>query len=691
MFSRQRTVTILSAAGLAALCSSVSLPSEARASDRYGGVWHEGTATGLFVPLEAGMSFAALQQYRSNWDDLRITDFEIHEQGCPAEEVDLTASQWEEGSFVDELLVYANLNDFENGLVAKCDEGMVLHDFERWNPYCEEEGEQYIALFRESGCDVEFPPYVEISDVWELGDVIIDANGMGYEAVDFELADLDPSARFPVTSPEAMAVFYGGSNAQHFETFDRPDFESTMLDHDGQYVLEDMESYRAEETRYVSALWNLEESRDEHEVGEVYGMFGRLLYMEQSTRKLEDFEVYPNAYDRRFEDTFAQELGFPQAHGFAVMQGGDVVAKGGDGLAIRPVDSSNLGVAMTANTVGVSASVTKFVTALGVVKYAQLHPGPGDWLDTYMVDVLPSDFGDFGPGVDQITIRDLITQQTGLQTFVPEPGSDFINNVAGWRKQMIDWLTLPVETTTSPKPRKYQNIHFELLALIMDEVELPPIVPGTDPWKQWLNDEVFAPAGIGWRDCFPNPGDARDYPYEWSATSTGVYFTEPNWLCAGGGTGIAMAWISPMDMAKLADGIRNATIVDSDRADEILAWGMGLDEADGVTVYQPDNDNVGSTIGEAIHSKNGGLGTTNAQGDIVGMETVTVMYDDLDHDDDGNGDYRYEIGHTELSVALTVHSSPIDTDDPCPNGMCTRLYPVPWVMIVDALLLPEDW
>ena len=226
---RSRSVISVSAAGLAALALSAGLSSDAHASDRYGGVWHEGVATGAFVPLEAGMTFAALQQYRTYWDDLRITDFEIQEQGCPAEEVDLTASQWEEGTFYDELLVYGSLQAFENGLAAKCDEGMVLHDFERWNPECERAGnERYVALFREGDCNVEFVPYVEFSDVWEFNNVVMDANESGYEAVDFELGQ-DPY--------EVMAVFYGGGNAQYFETFDRPDFESVMIDNEGQYRL----------------------------------------------------------------------------------------------------------------------------------------------------------------------------------------------------------------------------------------------------------------------------------------------------------------------------------------------------------------------------------------------------------------------------------------------------------------------
>jgi len=679
---RSRSVTTLCAASLAALVLCAGSASEAHASDRYGGVWHEGVATGAFVPLEAGMTFSAMQKYRTSyWDDLRITDFEIHEQGCPAEEVDLTASQWEEGTFYDELIVYGSLPAFETGLIAKCEEGMVLHDFERWNPQCEREGnEQYVALFREGDCNLELTPYVELSDVWEFGNLVPGINESGYEVVDFEIGD---------DNDEVMAVLYGGGNAQYFETLDRPDFESEMIDNEGQYRLEDMEGFRNEETRYVSGLWNLTEARDEHEVGEVYGMFRRLLYMEQDSRKLEDFEVYPGVVDQRYANAISQQLSMPQAYGFAVIQGGDVVADGGSGFAVRPVDDPGGGVAMASDSVGVSASVTKLVTALGVIRYAEQQPGPDDWLDTKMVDVMPSDFTEFGEGVDQVTLRDLVTQQSGLVEF-DGGGFDWTVDQAGWRDLMKAWLAEPLETTFDPQPRKYQNIHFELLALIMEEVVLPPIVPGPDKWRTWVNDEVFAPVGIGPRKCYGSGNDARSYPLAWSNTSPGVFFAPNNWECAGNGTGIGMFWISPMDMAILADGIRNGTVISSDRADDLLAEGQGLDENNGVFFYTPAFDTDANTIGEAIHSKNGGLLGSNGP-DLVGMETITIMYDDLDHDDDGNGDYRYEIGHTELSVALTVNSTPVATGDPCPDDVCTRLFPTPWSMAVQALMMPEDW
>ncbi len=688
---RARIVCSLSLCSLAAL-AVLGTTSVAKASPRYGGVWHEGTATGAFVPLEAGFSFIALQQYRTYWDTLRITDFEIHPTDCPADELDLTASQWEEGSWRDELLVYSSMSAFETGLEQMCDEGMVLHDFELWDSECEEQV-QYIALFREGDCDPEFAPVIKLSDVWDFGTMVADANDAGYEAVDFEIVEPESS------EPPLLAVFYGGERLQTFATLDRPDFESTMLDNEGTHVLQDMESYRAEETRYVCALWNLQEGRDEHEVGEVYGMFSRLLYMDETTRKLEDFEVYPDVYDRRYEETFNGHLDQPQAFGYAVVQGGDVVAEGGGGLAVRSNDtpSNQPGIAMTADTIGVSASVTKLVTTLGVIAYAETLSDPDGWLDSSITTVLPADFVDLGEGVADVTIRELLTQHSGLEKFTTTPGSDFISDPAGWRGQLVEWLMLPIDSGTQPKPRKYQNVHFELLAIIMNEVVLPPLMPGPEPWQDWVNAQVFAPVGVGWRDCFRNANDALSYPYEWSPNAYGVSFSPAGWSCAGGQTGVGMFWVSPMDMAKLADGIRNGVIIDPDRADDLFDVGMGLDAADDITAYSAASDWSSNTLGEAIHSKNGGLIGWNSDLEWVGMETVVVMYDDHDVGDNGGPEYDYDVGSSELSLAIAVHSTPIskydvcDFDDETVLPPCTRLYPAPWSMIVEALLLPEDW
>ncbi len=90
---------------LAALALVVSSPTDAAAeADRYGGVWHPGKATGAFVPIHARMTWSDVLNYRDLWgnqNSFRITDIEVVPQGCPSDEEDLFATQWEVGKWND--------------------------------------------------------------------------------------------------------------------------------------------------------------------------------------------------------------------------------------------------------------------------------------------------------------------------------------------------------------------------------------------------------------------------------------------------------------------------------------------------------------------------------------------------------------------------------------------------------------
>ncbi len=680
---------------------AISTPAAA-AADRYGGVWHEGTATGAFVPLHANFSFAALEQYRKSWSEMRITDFEIVEQGCPAEEADLTVSQWENGEFEDDLVVYPDLTAFEQGLEQMCDAGFVLHDFEQWTSWCEEPDglTGYAALFREGECNTEMLPHVVIDDVWAFESLVPGWNEQGFSMVDFEVVDL-PVGQPPKWEPEReiIGVFYGDPKAQLFRVSERPDFEASMRDFDGALVLDDHESFRYEEIRFVAGLWNEEEGRDEHEVGEVHGVFSDLLYMEADSRKLEDVEVYPDVEDRRFADTFAPYFGFAQAYGFSVMQGGDVVAADANGLAQRPEPqpSNNLGIVMSPWTRGVSASVTKFVTAMGVMTYADQYSAPGqDWLDTSIAGLLPSDFQDLGDGVGDVTVRELLRQQTGLVNF-DSGGIDPQVDPAAFRAKMVDWLQNDRAMSGSSLPFNYQNAHFDLLAIMMDEELLVPLVPGPDRWKEWVNAEVFAPAGIGSRDCGHNAGDALSYPFDWTNADSGKKWFDAPWPCAGDGSGAAMFWISPQDMAMLGDALRSGALVGPSYVEDTLALNMGLDP-----FLQTDSDPA--TRGEQLRWKNGGIGQNNDSGELTGSETLLLFYDDFNFDDDlcvcppmqtcgyCDNDYRYELGHLGFSAGIAIHSANVSTYDPCiQNGGCTREFPAPWDLFDEAIRKSEDW
>ncbi len=679
---------------------TATAPATARAgADRYGGIWNEGQATGPFVPAKAGMTLSALQSYMASWTQFRVTDIEIVPQGCPAEETDLVASQWEQASWNDRLEVYGSFHAFQIDVADQCDEGFKLIDFEIWDSACARTDTRYVALYTDAeGCTSKPAPVVVTETPSDMSRQVGMQHATGRMLVDFEASE-------PLNPGAIVGVFYAGSVKQRFGIYDRPAFEAEMLAADGIRTLDDMESYRllppfpgSVPTRYVAALWNeYADNRDDHEVGEVYGKFERLLFKDANTRRLVDFELYPNTYDRRFEDVFRSYLdGFSIAWAVSVNQVGEDVGSTASGLALRPDPGNSVpATPMTTTTRGVSASVTKFVTMLGVVAYANTRRG--DWLDTRIVDILPSDFTSFGTGVDQLTLRDFLTQRTGLPDF--STGSDPLTDPAGFRASMVMWLQQPVQTPKPLPPQvlpfNYQNAHFDLLAIAMNEYVLPPLYPtSADPWRDWMNDRVFSKVGIGPRACGWQAGDASSYPLGWS-TVNWKWMTAP-YPCAGYGTGAAMFWISPDDMSRLVHGVRTHVLMSEARADEVLAIGLGLDhKASASLPYTPTDDGSGATLGEVLHSKNGGIGGT-VNGEWIGSETFLVFYDDHNFDDDwGNAnEYSYEIGYTEFDVGIAIHSAPFASDDIClytKRCAATRLFPLPETMIKEAFRQPEAW
>ena len=666
--------------------------------DRYGGVWHEGVANGLFVPLTTGMTYNGLQSYRSSWEDYRLIDFELVALGCPAESTDLFASKWEEGNWKDILEFYYDLSDFENTVVDLCEEGFKLIDFEVWDTACSEEPVRYVALYSDKdGCDPEPSPAIHSSLPYDFESVVQAENGAGYEAVDFETDNsLNPGS--------ILGVFYAGTTPQTFGIFDRPDFEQEMQIAEGDRLLDDMESYlelpewprNAGPTRKVAGLWNEElGARDDHEVGEVLPKFKKLLYKDPATRRLADLEVHPNTFDRRFHEVFESYLGQnPVGWGLSVRQLGEDVGSTGGGLATRPDPVKGLNaIPMTHQTPAVTASVTKFVTAVGVVAYAetQNQPNQPDWLDKYLVDILPSDFFLFGNGVNQIKIRHMLTQRTGLSNFSTtiDPKVD----PAGYRAATVAWLQQPVMTSL-PAGFNYQNAHFDVLALAMAEIVASQYPTSPDPWREWVNDNVLSKLGIGNRGCGFQSSYARTYPLLWSTEH--ATWADPGYPCDGEGTGSTMWFLSADDMARLAWGVREAIVVDAIHSAEFFDQGLGLDFSFGAAPYGPSWDSTPGTLGEEIHSKNGGLGT-GVNGEIVGLETLLAFYDDKNFDDDAfnMSEYSYEIGATEFDVGITIQAASIATNDPCvPTNSCTsadRGYPAGITMMLEAFRQPEKW
>jgi CubicO group peptidase (beta-lactamase class C family) len=679
-------------AGLLAIAVLVIGPPEAMAAaDRYGGVWHPGKGTGAFVPIAAGMAWADVLNYKQSWgkaNSFRITDIEVVPKGCPSDRSDLFATQWEKGSWNDKLYVVHSMAEVQNALANECRRGYRLVDFEIWESDCDEPV-KYILLFRQDGKPCQYTPLINSAPYDEFGGYVTTYSGYGYTLVDFEVS---PGSQ---QNPTITGVWYYGSSVQEFKIVYRETFDAEMAAHEGSMTLMDMESYRRAEAgpasaywrRYVAALWQSLPglNTDDHEIGEVYDKFKGLIYKQESERQLVDFEVYSDTTDARFSRTFDKYLsGIGGGYAFAVLQAGELVA--GDAEGYARYSSVPMGIDVR----GPVASVTKFFTALGVLRFAETQPNVNLWLDEPLVQHLPGDFGPFGAGVETITIRELLRQTTGLATFTPSVNP--VNDPNGFRQEMIAWLGQPL--ANAMKPFQYQNVHFELLALMMDEVELPVIMSSTAPWRDWMNQEVFANAGVSPLLCGGTTVDALSYPL--NNSQGGVEWIDSSWDCAGFGTGVGMFWASALDLAKVDSAFREGAIVSPSTVAMVLSQGLGLDPAwlTGAGVpMQPDNDGSAATIGEELYTKNGGLCGTNGNGDSVGTETLIARFDDYNFDDDGSAppppltnDYLYEVGYRDFDIGIMIHSSAY-------SGTCfsARSFPIPKAMLQEALLQREDW
>ena len=688
-------------------------------ADRYGGVWHQGKDSGVFVPLHAGMMWADVLQYRILWgrqNSFRITDIEVDSTSCPSNQGGPFATKWEKGSWQDRLAIYYSLAAFKTAIHNQWKLGFQLVDFEIWGGHCQNIGPAYIALYREAvPSPYRTPPKVDSTWLTSLQSTINDYAKSGYKLVDFEIdkAPMNQSLPSPV---EALGVWYAGSAKQEYLVLERSQFEAEMTNRDSTSTLMDMESDRLKlypqkpPTRYVAALWeNFSKNNiDEHEVGEVYTKFKELIWLQDHSRKMIDFEVYPNTIDKRFGVVFGKYLNnLGGGSAYAVLQAGELIAGSAHGWARRAFTDPNNGTqypgkVMELDTRGPVASVTKFFTALGVLRYAETRHFPhgyrwvDEWLDEPMIHHLPIDFHSFGPGVETVTIRDLLRQTTGLAEFTARKIS--IDNLLGpthnsarWRKDMRDWLSQPL--ADSSKAYKYQNIHFELLALIMDEVELPGVISSLTPWHDWMNQQVFANAGVGPLLCEPTNGDALSYPLTFS--TQGVEWIN-SWPCNGYGTGIGAFYASTLDLAKVSAAVREGKILSTVTARKIFEQGLGLDPP------YPDGDGKIETGGEELYTKNGGLCGNNSQGQVSGTETLIARYDDYNFDDDGlhylgmgspKNDYIYEVGFLDFDFGIMIHSSPYSVGMPCPSKefATPRNFPTPKEMLQEAFLLPENW
>lgn len=275
-----------------------------------------------------------------------------------------------------------------------------------------------------------------------------------------------------------------------------------------------------------------------------------------------------------FEDRLA-----PTAVGYAfvALQSGRIVASGSGGWARAPWEKEHPNVSFTLQTKMPIASVSKTITAVGLLKLWEEKNGSFGLDDSfwpYLKKILPT----VDETVKTVTIRQLLTHRSGIETEFHDPG--------GAEKV----LSSP---TVSPPGSKfaYNNGNFYLVRLLIEQIS------GME-YTLYMQQHVLQPMGIrkmSTRAQGAKPTLAYLSPEE---RKPGFLWTE-DFTPRAGAEGW---WASALDLARFLRAIRSYKLLSPTTTQMMLSEGLGWvpsGEADNPPGYWHNGGWYGS---DGIHS-----------------------------------------------------------------------------------------
>ena len=257
---------------------------------------------------------------------------------------------------------------------------------------------------------------------------------------------------------------------------------------------------------------------------------------------------------------------------FQVRHNGNLIHTGMWQWAQTPSDQ---GKGWTVDTRMHVASVSKFLTAVGMVK---LLDAKGIDYDTPIIDYLPT-YWLKGPKIDQITFRRLLTHKSGFST--------------GTSTSTYMFMRLRVAVgVPAVGSYDYENMNFGLMRILI------PIINGdvsksamfsNDPlenslkwdvvtlyhYRNYMQANVFSPAGVANVQFHPVSGMANALAYRLPAES-GEGWNSGNLEASAGGA----AWrLSVKELLNVMDHVRRRnTIIPATTAQYMLDNGFGIDQ-----------------------------------------------------------------------------------------------------------------
>jgi CubicO group peptidase (beta-lactamase class C family) len=330
-------------------------------------------------------------------------------------------------------------------------------------------------------------------------------------------------------------------------------------------------------------------------------------------------------------------------YSWAVAKAGGVFHDGAAGLARSMGDG---GVLFTAQTRLHIASISKGITAVAVLKLLADEGYDLTKLDQVkMLDLLckhdPSIGPDwdrcpnpYGPGIDQVTVKQLLTMTSCLPINQGYPNVAYTDNTKwNWLSNFLANSSQScADTCTTCNNNKgnncccngtssyccngdcsnnttyyYNNNNFVILEAIIEAQR-------GQSYESWVQQHVLAPMGIDTTvfSAVPDPQSSSALTYlDSTDTTTGVYWGDLTFIGPGG-------WIASADeLVKFAAGVAAHTVLTESQTQTMFSQALG---------WYAGNSPCGG-----LHLHNGGLETNCGGGDpgcCQGLSTGLVVFDD---------------------------------------------------------------
>ena len=505
-------------------CANPAIPEE----EIYAGVWNAG-AVPTVVRRNETWTTAEAAYYSLSASGYQLIDLDVHVSADGSG--NLYDSLYEKSfTGASYLWVTSDEGDWEQKLSELQGTGLRLIDYETWMLH----GVRWRAGVWAAGSDAELVVDLTFDDFVTERDAQL---AQGRRLVDIEILEVSGE-------PDRFSgVFHPGGGAWALwigATWDA--FASKMVELDA-YQLVDVEVHGSPDAPRYTGVWHGLSTDDRLLGGQGYARVGQLNAQHQDKgRRLVDLErfegtpVAPTAYSAKLYDLLASRS---VGYSYALARDGEAVAWGAVGDARATWEATNAGQPMTPATRVHLASVSKAIngtaTAIGSVDLDQpFYP----WL----ADQLP----DVGVGVDQVTLRELLTHTSGLDNLG-------YGNCAN--KETIVADIVAADVTQAPGVYLYSNTNTCIARMTIEAIT------GVD-YVEWVNRTMLVPMGVFDMTTTPDPIPSLRAAYYNQAGGTVTQSAGAVWTIDYAPEAGPYGWYgSAHDLITWLVGIRNHTLL----------------------------------------------------------------------------------------------------------------------------------